>query len=255
MKKLKIAAAALCALLLCSCVGAKSADELSDTIQSALEDAVAQAESEAAAEPATEQPATEQPATEEPAPTPYTAPAAQDGPAPIEPGTVDESGYSSDFLSLRFTPPDGWSVWKWEDFSGNAAGPGTMADYESGGFYIDLWAQDESGNQRVQVMIEERPLRLSDGYELKSSYEYMDYTASSVSQTTEAMGLHVASAERYSVEYLSDSFEVFRIVTDTNSLMTQTMLTADRDGFMLTIHVTCVGEDATEDILAMFGKY
>ena len=163
--------------------------------------------------------------------------------------------FHSAFMNMSFVIPEKWNVLDRNAIASNfgfndeyaKADPYEILSYHYP--YYELCAKES--NNSIYIMIENPPISMSDGSEVSSAANYMDHNNNYLPGYYKSMGLKVSKTERSKVEMAGRNWEKFSFVTSSNSsTMTQTMISADKDGYIYTIYITCIGKDITDDIIA-----
>jgi len=244
MKKITVSFMLFIALTLCACTG-----------QQEIAEVHAPAETLTTPETPTR---TEEPASETAAPKTSEEQSVPEQKT-LTAGTVENGIYRSDSFGFCFSIDDSWTVLKREEIADSLGYASQYATAEMGEIleshmpYVDLWAS--GGLITVQIMIEKPPIVSTDGTELNTPAEYMDHNAELLPKTYEGMGVSVSGARRYEEELCGNEFEAFFFAAEASGMeMTQTMMTIEKDGYFLTIYITCIGEDETEAVLSRFSE-
>ncbi len=172
-------------------------------------------------------------------------------------GTVENGVYYSDFFGLSFAFDDSWSVLNREEIARNM---GYNEDYAYADIsevlsyhypYVELWASN--GLITVQIMVENLPITSDNGEQMNTPAEYMDNNAEFIPLTYENSGLSTSDMRRYQEDLCGYPFEAFFFIAEANGMkMPQTMMAAEKDGLILTIYITCIGEDQSGAVLSAF---
>ena len=163
--------------------------------------------------------------------------------------------FHSAFMNMSLVIPEKWNVLDRNAIASNfgyndeyaKADPYEILSYHYP--YYELCAKES--NNSIFIMIENPPIPMSDGLEVSSAANYMDHNNNYLPEYYKSMGLNVSKTERSSVELAGRNWEKFSFAASNNaSTITQTMISADKDGYIYTIYITCVGKDITDDIIS-----
>ncbi len=163
--------------------------------------------------------------------------------------------FHSAFMNMSFVIPEKWNVLDRNTIASNfgyndnyaKADPYEILSYHYP--YYELGAKENSNS--IYIMIENPPIPMSDGSEVSSAANYMDHNNTYLTEYYKSVGLKVSKTERSTIELAGRNWEKFSFVASNNSsTMTQTMISADKDGYIYTIYITCVGKDITDDIIS-----
>ena len=173
--------------------------------------------------------------------------------------TYDEADRLDTLLdeNLSFAFDDSWSVLNRKEIARNM---GYNEDYAYADIsevlsyhypYVELWASN--GLITVQIMVENLPITSDNGEQMNTPAEYMDNNAEFIPLTYENSGLSTSDMRRYQEDLCGYPFEAFFFIAEANGMkMPQTMMAAEKDGLILTIYITCIGEDQSGAVLSAF---